>query len=63
MASLITFTLIRELFEKALEYAILLNPGNVQATQHLRLSYSYASLADLNKGMFLFSKAIRELIT
>jgi len=57
---------IRELFEKALEHGILLNPGNVydqHATQHLRLSYSYASIADLNRGMVLLSKVIRELTT
>lgn len=57
---------IRELFEKALEHGILLNPGNVydqHATQYLRLSYSYASIADLNRGMVLLSKVIRELTT
>jgi len=57
---------IRELFEKALEHGLLLNPGNVydkHAAQYLRLSYSYASLADLEKGMFRLSKVIRQLIT
>jgi GntR family transcriptional regulator, regulator for abcA and norABC len=57
---------IRKLFEKALERGILLNPGNVydqHATQYLRLSYSYASLADLDKGMFRLSEIIRQLIT
>lgn len=51
---------IRELFEKALEHGILLNPGNVydqHATQYLRLSYSYASIADLNRGMVLLSES------
>lgn len=57
---------IRELFEKALERGILLNPGNVydqRATQYLRLSYSYASLADLDKGIFRLSEVIRQLIS
>jgi GntR family transcriptional regulator, regulator for abcA and norABC len=57
---------IRELFEKTLERGILLNPGNVydhHATQYLRLSYSYASLSDLNKGIFRLSKVIRQLIS
>lgn len=54
---------IRELFEKSLEHGILLNLGNVydkHAAQYLRLSYSYASLADLEKGMFRLSKVIRQ---
>jgi GntR family transcriptional regulator of abcA and norABC len=55
---------IRELFEKALDQGILLNPGNVYdqyATQYLRLSYSYASLTDLNKGIFRLAEVIRQL--
>ncbi|GIM45123.1 putative HTH-type transcriptional regulator YdfD [Collibacillus ludicampi] len=55
---------IRDLFEKALDRGILLNPGNVYdqyATQYLRLSYSYASLADLNKGIFRLAEVIRQL--
>jgi GntR family transcriptional regulator, regulator for abcA and norABC len=57
---------IRKLFEKALERGILLNPGIVydqRATQYLRLSYSYASLADLDKGIFRLSEVIRQLIS
>lgn len=56
---------IRELFEKALERGILLNPGIVydqHATHYLRLSYSYASLTDLDKGIFRLSEVIRQLI-
>jgi GntR family transcriptional regulator of abcA and norABC len=55
---------IREVFEKALEKGILLNPGNVYnqyATQYLRLSYAYASLANLNNGIVRLSEVIRQL--
>jgi GntR family transcriptional regulator, regulator for abcA and norABC len=54
----------RKLFEKALEHGILLNPGNVydhHATQYLRLSYSYASLDELENGIFRLSEVIRQL--
>lgn len=56
---------IRDLFEKALQEGILLNPGNVydqHANQYLRLSYSYASLSDLGKGISRLSKIIRLLM-
>lgn len=45
---------LRELFEACLKHNILLNPGNLydqQDVRHLRLSYAYASLPDLEKGM------------
>jgi GntR family transcriptional regulator, regulator for abcA and norABC len=56
---------IRELFETARKNGILLNPGNVydpHATQYLRISYAYASLPDLKKGIVQLSKVIRDLI-
>lgn len=54
---------IPKLFEKALKEGILLNPGNVYDRndgQHLRLSYSYASLPDLEKGVRRLAELIYE---
>ncbi|WP_028986662.1 PLP-dependent aminotransferase family protein [Thermicanus aegyptius] len=55
---------LRELFEKALQEKILLNPGNIydqHAGQYLRISYAYASPADLEKGIVRLSELIRQL--
>ncbi|WP_459501216.1 aminotransferase-like domain-containing protein [Bacillus sp. C1] len=55
---------IRELFEKALQEKILLNPGNVydrNASQYLRLSYSYASIYDIEKGVKTIARLIKNL--
>ncbi|PFO84301.1 PLP-dependent aminotransferase family protein [Bacillus cereus] len=55
---------MRELFEKALEEKILLNPGNVydrNARQYLRLSYSYASMQDIEKGIQTIARLIKNL--
>ncbi|RFU67148.1 PLP-dependent aminotransferase family protein [Bacillus sp. V59.32b] len=54
---------IPKLFENALKEGILLNPGNVYDRndgQHLRLSYSYASLPDLEKGLMRLAELIYE---
>ncbi|MEH7524087.1 PLP-dependent aminotransferase family protein [Bacillus sp. JJ1503] len=56
---------IRKLFETALEEGILLNPGNIydiQADQYLRISYSFASLSDLEDGLRRLSMIVRRLI-
>ncbi|MFZ5899560.1 MAG: PLP-dependent aminotransferase family protein [Bacillota bacterium] len=55
---------MRKLFEKALEKGILLNPGNVydqQGGKHLRLSYSYASIPDLERGIGHLAGLIKQL--
>lgn len=55
---------MRELFEKALQEKILLNPGNVydrNASQYLRLSYSYASMHDIEKGVRTVARLIKNL--
>lgn len=55
---------IRELFEKALQEKILLNPGNVydrNASQYLRLSYSYASMHEIEKGVKTVARLIKNL--
>nr|WP_239585742.1 PLP-dependent aminotransferase family protein [Lysinibacillus composti] len=53
----------RKLFEVALQAGILLNPGSVydkNDQQHLRLSYAYASLVDLEKGLKRLAELIKE---
>lgn len=55
---------IRKLFEMALAEGILLNPGNVyehQAEQYLRISYSFASLPDLEDGLCRLSAIVRRI--
>ncbi len=55
-----------ELFRKALKAGILLNPGHLydrESSQYLRISYSYASMSDLEKGLRKLALIIRELIT
>ncbi|MDR4887539.1 PLP-dependent aminotransferase family protein [Fredinandcohnia sp. QZ13] len=52
----------RKLFEAALQEGILLNPGSVydkNNQEHLRLSYSYASLEELEKGLKRLSELIK----
>ena len=54
----------RVLFEKCLRENILINPGSIYDQtdpHHLRLSYSYASLADLEYGLMHLSELIRSL--
>jgi GntR family transcriptional regulator, regulator for abcA and norABC len=56
---------IKKLFEMALAEGILLNPGNVydnQADQYLRISYSFASLSNLEDGLSRLSIIIRRLV-
>ncbi|WP_428910007.1 PLP-dependent aminotransferase family protein [Niallia sp. Krafla_26] len=55
---------IRTLFESALQEKILINPGVVydrHDQQHLRISYSYASLDEIEKGLLCLSQLIRIL--
>ncbi|MBT2757481.1 PLP-dependent aminotransferase family protein [Mesobacillus foraminis] len=55
---------MRKLFETALSEGILLNPGNVydhQAEQYLRISYSFASLPELQDGLKRLSKIVRTI--
>ncbi|WP_121610757.1 MocR-like pyridoxine biosynthesis transcription factor PdxR [Mesobacillus foraminis] len=55
---------MRKLFEKALLEGILLNPGNVydhHAEQYLRISYSFASLPELQDGLKRLSKIVRTI--
>ncbi|MBB2483292.1 PLP-dependent aminotransferase family protein [Bacillus sp. APMAM] len=53
---------MRRLFEMALTEGILLNPGNVydnQADQYLRISYSFASLSNIENGLKRLSKIVK----
>ncbi len=55
---------MRRLFELALQAGVLLNPGSIydrEDRQHLRLSYSYASLSQLEEGLAALSSLIRSL--
>ncbi len=55
---------IQKLFELALKEGILLNPGTVydkNEQRHLRLSYSFASLAELEEGLIRLSELIKGL--
>ncbi|MBN2897249.1 MAG: PLP-dependent aminotransferase family protein [Clostridia bacterium] len=52
------------LFENALKNKVLINPGFIYTSKnssHIRISYSYASMADMEKGLQILSKIIREL--
>lgn len=52
---------MRTLFNEALKVGILLNPGNIYGEtneQKLRLSYSYASLPDIEKGLLKIAEII-----
>lgn len=54
---------MNNLFARSLEKGLLINPGNIydfSNNQHLRISYSYASLEDLEKGLRKLSDVIRE---
>jgi len=55
---------MRKLFELALAEGILLNPGNVydhHAEQYLRISYSFASLSDIEDGLKRLSKLVKSI--
>ncbi|MFC5591484.1 PLP-dependent aminotransferase family protein [Sporosarcina soli] len=55
---------IRKLFDRALQEGILLNPGSVydkNNLEHLRLSYAYASLEEIEKGLIRLAELIIEL--
>lgn len=52
-----------KLFELALREGILLNPGSVYEkhdSQHLRISYSYASIEQLDNGLITLSQLIKK---
>jgi GntR family transcriptional regulator, regulator for abcA and norABC len=55
---------IHTLFEKALQQGILLNPGQIYErnnTQHLRISYAYASTEQMRQGLEKLAELIVEL--
>src|SRR5699024_2049736 len=53
---------VRRIFEKALSKGVLLNPGSIyseQTGQFIRLSYGYASLDEIKKGILQLSEIIK----
>jgi GntR family transcriptional regulator of abcA and norABC len=59
---LLTVVSTRKLFDVALREGILLNPGSVYDNndyQHLRISYSYASMGQLEKGLVYLAQLIK----
>ncbi|WP_328701052.1 aminotransferase-like domain-containing protein [Aquibacillus kalidii] len=55
----------RKVFNVVLREGILLNPGSVYDNndlQHLRISYSYASMEQLEKGLISLAKLIKSLL-
>jgi GntR family transcriptional regulator, regulator for abcA and norABC len=56
---------LRELFDVALKEGILLNPGNLydlSTVHHLRLSYAYATLEQLEVGLSKLAEIIKKLL-
>jgi GntR family transcriptional regulator of abcA and norABC len=56
---------MQKLFKLALAEGLLINPGNIYdylSNQHLRLSYSYASLPELQNGLYRLSLLIRKTL-
>lgn len=56
---------MHELFSRALQKGILLNPGSIYESHsncHLRISYSYASLRDIEYGLKTLSEIVKELL-
>lgn len=55
---------LTKLFKEALSAGLLINPGNIYdylSNQHLRLSYSYASIPELETGLYRLAQLIRKL--
>ncbi|RBP94748.1 GntR family transcriptional regulator of abcA and norABC [Cytobacillus firmus] len=60
--TLLTGVSTRKLFDAALREGILLNPGNVYDNnddRHLRISYSYASMDQLEEGLVYLAQLIK----
>lgn len=57
---------LNKLFELSYEKGILINPGNIydfSNSQNLRISYSYASLEELEKGLRILSELVKRAIS
>ncbi len=55
---------VRKLFDIALREGILINPGSIydsDCQEYIRLSYAYASLEELDKGLKILSELIQRL--
>lgn len=55
---------MQRLFNECLDKGILINPGNIYhdtQNQYIRISYSYASLEDIEKGLYILSSLIKDM--
>jgi GntR family transcriptional regulator of abcA and norABC len=55
---------MHELFTKAINKKILINPGNLyefHSTQHIRISFSYASLTEIEEGLEALAMIIKDM--
>lgn len=55
---------LQKLFKRALEKGLLVNPGHVYdylSNRHLRVSYSYAALSEIDEGLSRLAGIVREL--
>ena len=53
-----------KLFNSLLEQKVLINPGYIythKKSSYIRLSYSYASMKDMEKGLIILSEVIRSI--
>jgi len=56
----------RTLFDQALRHNILINPGHLydrDANQHIRLSYAFASLHDIERSLARLAKIIKSIVS
>lgn len=56
---------MKNLFEKALSDNILINPGSLYypgINNHIRISYSYATLTEMEEGLYRLSNIIRKFL-
>lgn len=56
---------MHDLFNKSLDKGILINPGSIyepESSSYLRISYSYASLEDIEQSLCILAKIIKEIV-
>ncbi|AEN89935.1 Transcriptional regulator, GntR family with aminotransferase domain protein [Priestia megaterium WSH-002] len=55
---------MRKLFKHCLHEGVLLNPGALydhETSQHIRISFSYATLAEFEYGIKIVAKSLKNL--
>ncbi|SFJ66993.1 MocR-like pyridoxine biosynthesis transcription factor PdxR [Thermoflavimicrobium dichotomicum] len=56
---------MKKVFDQALSQGVLFYPGSIyhpKYNQYLRLSYSYASLAEIRKGIYIIARIIKQCL-